>query len=39
MMTLNDSPPTLNREHAKHKFSRAFKEVVDLCLQKDPNKR
>ncbi|CAO3608567.1 unnamed protein product [Mucor hiemalis] len=39
MMTLNHRPPTLEREHTRHKFSRMFKEMIDLCLNKDPSKR
>lgn len=39
MMTLNHRPPTLDREHTRHKFSRMFKEMIDMCLQKDPSKR
>ncbi|EIE90123.1 hypothetical protein RO3G_14834 [Rhizopus delemar RA 99-880] len=39
MMTLNQSPPTLNRKQTKHKYSHTFKEMIDLCLQKDPTKR
>ncbi|KAG2196383.1 hypothetical protein INT47_012887 [Mucor saturninus] len=39
MMTLSNAPPTLDRENAKHKFSKYFKDMIDLCLQKEPNKR
>lgn len=39
MMTLSNAPPTLDREGGKHKYSRAFKDMIDSCLQKDPNKR
>ncbi|CAO3631555.1 unnamed protein product [Mucor fragilis] len=39
MMTLSNAPPTLDREGSKHKYSRAFKDMIDSCLQKDPNKR
>lgn len=39
MMTLNQSPPTLDRDHTKYKYTRAFKEMIDLCLHKDPSKR
>ncbi|KAI7888765.1 kinase-like domain-containing protein [Mucor mucedo] len=39
MMTLNQSPPTLDRDHTKYKYTRALKEMIDLCLHKDPNKR
>lgn len=39
MMTLSNAPPTLDREHAKHKYSKYLKEMIDLCLQKEPSKR
>lgn len=39
MMTLSNDPPTLDREHTKHKYSKTFKEMIDMCLQKDPKKR
>lgn len=39
MLTLQNEPPTLDRENTKHKYSKQFKEMVDMCLQKDPNKR
>ncbi|CAO3668276.1 unnamed protein product [Umbelopsis ramanniana] len=39
MMTLSNDPPTLIREHAKRKYSKQFKEMIDLCLNKDPAKR
>ncbi|RKP27492.1 kinase-like domain-containing protein, partial [Syncephalis pseudoplumigaleata] len=39
MLTLNNDPPTLDRDKTKHKYSRTFKDLIDLCLQKDPSKR
>jgi serine/threonine protein kinase len=39
MMTLSNAPPTLDREGGKHKYSKYFKDMIDLCLQKEPNKR
>lgn len=39
MMTLSNAPPTLDRENTKHKFSKCFKDMIDLCLQKEPSKR
>ncbi|KAI9497653.1 kinase-like domain-containing protein [Zychaea mexicana] len=39
MMTLSSDPPTLVRETTKHKYSRVFKDMIDLCLNKDPSKR
>ncbi|KAI9474299.1 MAG: hypothetical protein EXX96DRAFT_621937 [Benjaminiella poitrasii] len=39
MMTLQCAPPTLDRENCKHKFSKTFKEMIDICLQKEPSKR
>ncbi|CAO3676080.1 unnamed protein product [Umbelopsis ramanniana] len=39
MMTLSNDPPTLIRENTKHKYSKTFKDMIDLCLNKDPAKR
>ncbi|KAJ3150758.1 hypothetical protein HDU86_006266 [Geranomyces michiganensis] len=39
MMTLQNDPPTLDREATKHRYSKLFKEMIDLCLVKDPAKR
>lgn len=39
MMTLSNDPPTLERETSIHKYSKAFKDMVDSCLVKDPHKR
>lgn len=39
MVTLSNEPPTLDRDATKHKYTRNFKEMIDLCLQKDPTKR
>ncbi|KJA26120.1 hypothetical protein HYPSUDRAFT_52816 [Hypholoma sublateritium FD-334 SS-4] len=36
---IQEDPPTLNRDGGVHKYSRAFKEMVDSCLVKDPAKR
>ncbi|KAI0004123.1 kinase-like domain-containing protein [Russula compacta] len=33
------APPTLDREGGVHKYSRAFKEIVERCLVKDPSLR
>ena len=38
-MTLQNPPPTLERDRTKHKYSKTFKEMIDSCLQKDPTKR
>lgn len=38
-LTLSSNPPTLDRKRAKNKYSRAFKEMIDSCLQRDPSKR
>lgn len=39
-MTLQNDPPKLNRHREGNvKFSRAFKDMIALCLQKDPGKR
>ena len=37
LTTLSDEPPKLNRH--KNGYSRTFKNMVQLCLQKDPSKR
>ncbi|KAJ3318932.1 hypothetical protein HDV06_006921 [Boothiomyces sp. JEL0866] len=39
MLTLQNSPPTLDREKTFHKYSKSFKDMIDSCLQKDPAKR
>ncbi|KAJ3028062.1 hypothetical protein HDV00_010684 [Rhizophlyctis rosea] len=39
MLTLQNDPPTLDRDSTKHKYSRSFKEMIDMCLVKDPSKR
>ncbi|KAF9481044.1 kinase-like protein [Pholiota conissans] len=40
LRTVQEDPPTLNRDGGGvHKYSRAFKEVIDSCLVKDPAKR
>ncbi|KIY52303.1 kinase-like protein [Fistulina hepatica ATCC 64428] len=36
---IHEAPPTLTREGGVHKYSRAFKEMVDNCLVKDPSNR
>ncbi|BGP41566.1 hypothetical protein JCM10449v2_005557 [Rhodotorula kratochvilovae] len=37
--TIMDDPPTLDREGGKYHYSRAMKEMIDSCLQKDPARR
>lgn len=37
--SIQDDPPTLDREGGTYKYSRAFKEVIEWCLNKDPAKR
>ncbi|KAG0363162.1 hypothetical protein BG005_002677 [Podila minutissima] len=39
MLTLSNDPPTLDRETTKHRYSKVFKEMIDMCLQKDPSRR
>jgi len=39
MLTLQNEPPTLDRDQATHKFSKTFKDMIDSCLVKDPTKR
>ncbi|EGO28513.1 hypothetical protein SERLADRAFT_458986 [Serpula lacrymans var. lacrymans S7.9] len=37
--TVQGAPPMLDRDGGFYKYSRAFKDVVDSCLVKDPSKR
>ncbi|KAF8624867.1 hypothetical protein AX15_005744 [Amanita polypyramis BW_CC] len=39
LRTVQEDPPTIDREGGPFKYSRAFKEIVDRCLAKDPSKR
>ncbi|KAJ3126437.1 hypothetical protein HK100_010240 [Physocladia obscura] len=39
MLTLQNEPPTLDRERSYHKYAKSFKDLIDSCLQKDPSKR
>ncbi|KAG6889370.1 hypothetical protein C0995_001435 [Termitomyces sp. Mi166 len=39
MRTIQDDPPTLDRDGGTYKYSRAFKEIVESCLVKDPSNR
>ncbi|KAI9168530.1 hypothetical protein H9P43_007903 [Blastocladiella emersonii ATCC 22665] len=39
MLTLSNDPPTLDRDATRFRFSKAAKEMVDLCLQRDPTRR
>ncbi|CAG8521280.1 14813_t:CDS:2, partial [Acaulospora colombiana] len=39
MVTIQNEPPTLDRDATKHKYASSFKEMIDKCLQKDPTKR
>ncbi|KAI9444993.1 kinase-like domain-containing protein [Lactarius indigo] len=39
LQIVQGAPPTLDREGGVHKYSRAFKEVVERCLVKDPSLR
>ena len=38
-MTLSGKPPSLDRKATRHRYSKVFKEMIDLCLQRDPTKR
>ncbi|KAI9304793.1 kinase-like domain-containing protein [Cunninghamella echinulata] len=38
-LTLSSEPPTLDDAHTKYNYSRVFKEMIELCLQKDPDQR
>ncbi|EJD04402.1 kinase-like protein [Fomitiporia mediterranea MF3/22] len=39
LKTVQDAPPEFARESGNHKFSKAFKEIVEACLAKDPSRR
>ncbi|KAE9410703.1 kinase-like protein [Gymnopus androsaceus JB14] len=39
LRTIQDDPPTLDRDGGTHKYSKAFQEMVESCLAKDPSKR
>lgn len=39
LQTVQGVPPTLDRAGGEHKYSKAFKEIVEACLVKDPSKR
>lgn len=39
LQTVQGKPPKLNSVGGVHQYSRAFKDVVDACLVKDPSKR
>jgi serine/threonine protein kinase len=39
LLTLQNDPPTLDRDQTKHRYSKSFKEMIDSCLPKHPSKR
>ncbi|EIN13654.1 kinase-like protein [Punctularia strigosozonata HHB-11173 SS5] len=39
LQIVQDAPPTFKREAGPHKYSRAFQEMVESCLNKDPAAR
>ncbi|KAG5219499.1 Serine/threonine-protein kinase [Salix suchowensis] len=39
LQSIQEDPPALDRDGGTFKYSRAFKEVIDSCLIKDPSKR
>ncbi|KAM6497979.1 STE/STE20/FRAY protein kinase [Amanita muscaria] len=39
LRTVQEDAPTIDREGGTFKYSRAFKDIVDRCLAKDPTKR
>ncbi|QDZ25714.1 serine/threonine-protein kinase [Chloropicon primus] len=39
LMTLQNEPPKLEESYKQRHFSKAMREVVQLCLQKDPKRR
>ncbi|KAK1232073.1 hypothetical protein PQX77_004791 [Marasmius sp. AFHP31] len=39
LRTVQEEPPTLDREGGEYKYSKSFQEFVESCLVKDPLKR
>lgn len=39
LRTIQEAPPTLDREGGEYKYSKAFQEFVASCLVKDPSRR
>ncbi|KAI0322324.1 kinase-like domain-containing protein [Amylostereum chailletii] len=39
LQTVHNASPTLDRDGGVHKYSRAFKELIDSCLVRDPSLR
>ncbi|SJL05867.1 uncharacterized protein ARMOST_09202 [Armillaria ostoyae] len=39
LKTIQEAPPTLDRDGGTYKYSRAFQEMVESCLVKDPSHR
>ncbi|KAJ3919032.1 kinase-like domain-containing protein, partial [Lentinula edodes] len=39
LRTIQDDPPTLDRDGGTYKYSKGFQEMVESCLVKDPSKR
>ncbi|CAO3597717.1 unnamed protein product [Absidia cylindrospora] len=38
-LTLSNAPPSLDLEKTEHKYSKLLKDMIDLCLQKNPEAR
>ncbi|SAL97898.1 hypothetical protein [Absidia glauca] len=38
-LTLSNASPTLDLDQTKHRYSKLFKDMIDLCLQKNPDTR
>lgn len=39
LLTIKHAPPTLDRDATKHKYSKQFTQMIDMCLKKDPKER
>ncbi|KAK7058327.1 hypothetical protein VNI00_001958 [Paramarasmius palmivorus] len=39
LRTIQDAPPTLDRDGGEFKYSKAFQEMIESCLAKDPSRR
>lgn len=39
VVSIQDEPPSLDREGGRFKYSKGFKEIIRSCLTKDPTRR
>ena len=38
-ISVQNEPPSFSREGGQYKYSKAFKEIIESCLVKDPSRR